>query len=302
MATKMRSLAAALAAFATIGLGTTAHAGSSSKGDLKPTLVAPGAKGKVVFQGKGGSRARFQVQASKLPQSAAFDVVVKGVKVGTLQTNRGGAAKAKFSTQPKAGKESLLGFDPRAAAVSIRTPEGDEVLQGDVPAPVVKPSDADKVACCVPDDDGGAECEDRTPERCALEGGTLAATNSCLPDPCGGSPDLDGDGEDEGDDDDEGKILCCLPGADAATSDDPEVECEDVSAVECATQGGTVLEATSCDASPCAPTVPATKIVCCVPDDGAYECEDRTADRCLELGGQAMDGVSVCAVDTCAGL
>ena len=295
-----RTLAAVLAALVAIGFGSEARAGSSSKGDLKSTLAAPGAKGKVVFQGKGGSQARFQVQASKLPPSSSFDVVVKGVKVGDLQTNRGGAAKAKFSTQPKAGKEALLGFDPRGVAVSVRTPEGDEVLMGDVPDPVVKPSDAGKVACCVPDDEGGSECEDRTPERCALEGGVLAPTDSCLPDPCGGSPDVNGDGN--GDDEDEGKILCCLSGADAATSDDPEVECEDVSALDCATQGGTVLEATSCDASPCAPAVPATKIVCCVPDEGVYECEDRTADRCVELGGTAMDGVSSCAADTCAGL
>jgi len=299
---KNRIVTAALAAVVSLGLAASAQAGSSSKGDLKSTAAAPGAKGKVVFQGKGGARARFQVTASKLPPSSNFDVVVKGVRVGTLATNRGGAAKAKFSTEPKPGKEKLLGFDPRGVGVSVRTSAGDEVLQGDVPPPVVKSSDAGKVACCVPDDDGGAECEDRTPERCALEGGILAATASCLPDPCGGSPDLDDDGEDEDDEDDEGKILCCLPGADAATSDDPEVECEDVSALECATAGGTVLEATSCDASPCAPSAPATTVVCCVPDDDEVECEDRTADRCVALGGQVMDGVTACEVDTCAGL
>ncbi|MFM7142700.1 MAG: hypothetical protein ACKO2K_12395, partial [Alphaproteobacteria bacterium] len=279
---------------------SAARAGSSSKGDLKPAAASPGVKGKVVFQGKGGSKARFQVVANKLAPTSPYDVVVGGVKVGSMTSNKGGSAKAKFSTQPKPGKETLLGFDPRGASISIRTPDGDEVMLGDVPEPIVKSSDAGKVACCVPDDDGGAECEDRTPERCALEGGTLAPTDSCLPDPCGGSPDVNGDGE--SDDEDEGEILCCLPGADAATSDDPEVECEDVSAVECATQGGTVLEATSCDASPCAPSAPTSKIVCCVPDEGAYECEDRTADRCTSLGGTVMDGVADCSADPCAGL
>ena len=76
-----------------------------------------------------------------------------------------------------------------------------------------------------------------------------AATEVCT-DPndynCDGSvgyADHDGDGEN--DDEDEGAILCCLPGADAATSDDPEVECEDVSALDCATQGGTVTRASA---------------------------------------------------------
>lgn len=297
---KTRFVLASFGLAVALGAASLAFAGSSSKGDLKPSIASPGAKGKVIFQGRGGSRARFQVVASKLAPSASYDVVVAGVKVGSMTSNRGGSATVKFSTQPKPGKERLLGFDPRGAGISIRTPEGEEVMLGDVPDPVVKPRDAGKVACCVPDDDGGAECEDRTPEGCALEGGTLAPTDSCLPDPCGGSPDVNGDGE--SDDEDEGEILCCLPGVDASTSDDPEVECEDVSAPDCATGGGTVLEGSSCDASPCAPSAPTAKVVCCVPDDGEYDCEDRTADRCASLGGTAIEGAASCDADPCAGL
>src|SRR5215469_5495194 len=39
-------------------------------------------------------------------------------------------------------------------------------------------------ACCVTDD-SGTECEDRTPDECAAQGGTPSATGTCSPDPCG---------------------------------------------------------------------------------------------------------------------
>ena len=54
--------------------------------------------------------------------------------------------------------------------MSIRTPDGDEVMFGDVPDPVVKPGDVGKVACCVPDDDGGSECEERGQRRASTGG------------------------------------------------------------------------------------------------------------------------------------
>ena len=53
-------------------------------------------------------------------------------------------------------------IDVRATGASLRT------------APGAKRVEAPTVACCVPDDDGGAQCEERTPERCAFEGGTIA--------------------------------------------------------------------------------------------------------------------------------
>lgn len=298
------TMTAALAlAAGVIGVGP-AHAGSSSKGKLNTTSSSPDpakTKGKVEFKSRGGADGKFQIVANKLAPNTSYDVVVNGIRVASVVTNKGGTGKIQFSTRPRAGKQALLGFDPRGASVSLRDADGDDVLEGSVPHPVVKTGDLGKVGCCVPDD-GGSECEDRTPERCTAEGGTPTATGSCLPDPCGGIGDVNGDGED---DDDEAEVLCCIPGADASTNDDPEVECEDVkTSVECASSGGVLLAATSCDGNPCSPTPPSEVSACCVPDDddsGEVDCEIRTPDRCTNRGGTPVPGVTVCAVDTCPG-
>jgi hypothetical protein len=60
---------------------------------------------------------------------------------------------------------------------------------------------------------------------------------SCLPNPCPGAPAPGVD------------VVCCLP-------DDSGPECEDRTADDCAAQGGTVIDATSCIGNPCAPTPP----------------------------------------------
>ncbi len=53
------------------------------------------------------------------------------------------------------------------------------------PAPSVtsSPGDDGDIRCCVPDD-GGTECEDRTPSECAQRGGTNLGPGSCDPNPC----------------------------------------------------------------------------------------------------------------------
>ena len=56
---------------------------------------------------------------------------------------------------------------------------------GKAPEPNAKPSGASHVTCCLPVDDGGAQCDERTPERCALEGGTIPKTDGCLAAACG---------------------------------------------------------------------------------------------------------------------
>lgn len=298
-------LAAAALALAGLVVAAPAVAGSKSKAKLNTTSASPDpvkTKGKVDFKSRGGADGKFLVVVNKLAPSTSYDVVVDGVRVASVVTNKGGTAKALFMTRPKRGKQLLLGFNPRGAQVSIRNEDGEDVLEGEVPVPEVKPSDAGKVGCCVPDD-GGEECEDRTPDACAAEGGTLTATGGCLPDPCAGVGDLNEDGED--DDEDEDEVLCCQPASDASTNDDPEVDCEDVStSAECAAGGGVLLQVDSCDPDPCSPTPPADVSACCVPDDdgsGEIDCEVRTLDRCLSRGGTPVPGVAACAVDTCPG-
>jgi len=283
-----RRLATVIAA-----LALTAGAAIASK-PVKTTLTATGAvahaRGQARLQLKTDSRGKFQVVAQRLARSTSYDVVVDGVKVATLVTTGGGGGKVKFSTSPK-GRDLFLGFDPRGAQVSLRDAAGDDVLETEFPTGGT-PDDAGKVACCLPDD-SGTECEDRTPDQCAAQGGTVAGVDSCLPDPCAGVTPPGGEDE----------VLCCLPdsASGAIVDDSPEVECEDVTVAACAAAGGTVLEGTSCDPNPCAPVPPAVTVVCCVPDDSGPECEVRTPEHCAARGGTEVAATS-CAADPCAGM
>ena len=89
-------------------------------------------------------------------------------------------------------------------------------------------------------------------------------------------------------------VVCCIP-------DDSGPECEDRTAAECESQGGTVVAgATSCLPNPCdgAPPVDGD-IVCCIPDDSGPECEDRTQVECLAHGGTVVQATS-CVPNPCA--
>ena len=138
--------------------------------------------------------------------------------------------------------------------------------------------------CCVPDD-SGPECEDRTSEECAAEGGTVSTATSCLPDPCAGvTPPAGSD------------VICCIP-------DDSGPECEDRTPAECAAEGGLVVEAGSCDPNPCGSVAPPADadIQCCLPDDSGPECEDRTPAECAVDGGVNL-GAGMCTPDSCAAI
>src|SRR5262245_11139866 len=159
------------------GLGTMYAAGSHTarvKQELTPTSMAPDAKGKANLTLRSSKHGKFRVLTKHLQGDKQFDLIVGGVKVGVLNTNGGGNARARFSTQPGA-KDTLLGFDPRGARVVVRDEEdGEDVLEGDMP----DDDDGTTVACCISeqgDDDnqgdeegggGDAECEELTPEEC----------------------------------------------------------------------------------------------------------------------------------------
>jgi hypothetical protein len=279
-----RVAVAALAALAAT-LGTAGASVRVSK-DLTPTTAALNARGKAKLSLKTAAKGKFSVVARHLAPGRSFDVIVGGVKVGSMHTNRGGAGKVKFSTSPRSA-ETVLGFDPRGDEVVVRDEDGDDDLVGDIP----DDSDAAGFACCLPDgDEGEVECEDLAADACSAKGGTPNTATSCLPNPCAGAPEPGGE------------ILCCIPGSagGAFVDEDPEVECEDVTAAECADAHGTVVSGTSCESSQCAPTPPSAETVCCVPEGTEIECEVRTPENCAAHQGTPSTATS-CDGNPCGG-
>jgi len=275
---------------AILALGVVAAPASARK-RVKQTLSATdtdrNARGHAQLVLQNDEDGKFEVIVKKLDPDQTFDVIVNGVKVGMLTTTGGGNGRVRFRTKPH-GNDQLLGFDPRGATVVIRNATGEDILTGTVP----DSTDPSEVACCVTGDhgehEGEVECEDRTPDDCTAEGGTIAIATSCIPNPCAGAPSPGGES------------ICCTP--DDGT-DDTGSECEDRTPDECANEGGLVVTATSCDPNPCSPTPPAAEIICCVPEQehghDTEECEEITADRCTARGGTPSTAMS-CDPDPCA--
>lgn len=233
----LRVTAAAVFAFALASFGATSPAAAKAlvktRQALTATAAAPGASGEARFELHNADDGRLRIFVRGLAPDASFDVVVGGIKVGTIETNKAGNGRIRFRSRPR-GHDRVLGFDPRGATLSIRAANGDDVLTGTI-ADGGTPDPGD-VVCCIPDD-SGAECEDRTADECAAQGGTVSDATSCLPNPCAGAPAPGVD------------IVCCIP-------DDSGPECEDRTGDQCAAQGGTVVDATDCSANPCAATTP----------------------------------------------
>jgi uncharacterized membrane protein YgcG len=271
------------------GFAPNAIAGSHVAQALSATSHAPGAHGRAKLALKTASKGRFRVVARKLAPETSFDLVVGGVKVGSFTTNAAGSGKVMLSTHPKP-PEGFLGVDPRGKTIEVRDDSGDDDLEGDMPGD--DDSAAGAFACCVPDDDG-AECEVKTPDKCAAAGGmTQAGITSCIPNPCATTPP--GGGED---------VVCCFPGSSTGAFVDEESEtgCDEVTTQECAMGGGTVVHATSCDSNPCAPVPPPQVTVCCVPDGSETECEILTADHCSAAHG-TPNAAKSCESNPCGGV
>ncbi|MDH3687486.1 MAG: hypothetical protein OEP95_14735 [Myxococcales bacterium] len=243
-------------------IGTGADADASGKASLN------------VRRRKGALTGKLTVVGKKLEGDRSYEVTVDGIRLGTLETNRRGKGKARFRTNPRPGKDQLLGVDPRGRSVALLD-DGATVLLGGMDD---SSSDDGDIRCCLPDD-SGTECEDRTPAECVAQGGVDLGPGSCLPDPCSGDTvELD--------------VVCCLP-------DDSGPECEDRTAAQCAAEGGVSLGAGSCLPDPCAPIAPPDgDIRCCLPDDSGTECEDRTAAECATQGGVNI-GPGSCTPSPC---
>jgi hypothetical protein len=277
---------AALAAVATVALGgTVAVAAQGARFKVDVDLMSTGldadARGRVKLKVRGSDDGRLDLRVNRLEPDAVYELVVDGVAVGTVETTGGGGGQLRLRSRPRSSRDGFLGFDPRGATLVLRDGSGGDVLAAEFPAGGTIGDD--DVICCIPDD-SGPECEDRTPEECADQGGTVSTALSCLPNPCAGTPPPAG-----------GDVVCCIP-------DDSGPECEDRTADECAAQGGIVVEADSCLTDPCTAIPPVDDdIRCCLPDDGGAECEDRTPAECLAQGGVDL-GAGSCTPNPCSDL
>src|SRR5262245_16067878 len=274
------------------GIGTPSPAGAKTarvNNDLTATSTAPGARGKARLTLRSSEHGKFSVRAKRLAGGENFDVIVGGVKVGSITTNSGGSGKARFSTQP-GSKDALLGFDPRGTMVIVRDEDGDDVLEGEM-----DDEDGTETARCNPEneDEGGeVECEEKTPEECMEEGGPPigvpgGTAASCIPNPCSTTPPPGG-------------VVCCTNETD---DDESEAECDVVATeAECAEDDGTVVQAASCDPNPCQPTPPTNGTACCIPEDndaqGEAECAFLSAETCEAAHG-TPNSAATCEPDPC---
>jgi len=275
-----RALSEMIVAVAVVATtAAVAGAGSRGKVDLTPSSGAPAAGGRAKMSLKSTTDGTFEVRTRRLEPETGYDLLVGGVRVGTVTTSRGGSGKLRFSNPPRHGRV-LLGFDPRGESIEVRSSSGEDVLSGTMPSLGDDPTD---LTCCIPDDQG-AECEDRTQAECDAAGGTVVTASSCLPDPCGATPPAEVD------------AVCCIP-------DDAGPECEDRTQAECTAAGGSLVEATSCTPNPCqgTPLPPDDDVQCCIPAYYVFSCEDRTVEECASLGGQNR-GPGDCSTNPCGDL
>jgi hypothetical protein len=236
---------------------------------LDATGADDGARGRMILRirGKGSRRSgALVVRVAGLAARATFDVTVDDIPIGTLDTSRRGKGMARFRTRPRR-REQLLGVDPRGREIRVVAAGGGAAVLGTkVPERGLDPGD---VRCCLPDD-SGAECEDRTPEECAAQGGTDLGAGSCLPSPCAGATPGAGDG-----------VRCCIP-------DDSGPECEDRTAAECAAKRGVSIGAGTCIPNPCGGTTTGTTL----PGGGTpavrVRCERRASRSKISVDGTAL--------------
>jgi len=270
----------ALAALGVFVSRAEASGGIRIKSGMARTGVDPDARGEAqvkIDRHQNEVRGKLDVKVRGLAGRAEFEVVLGGVRIGTLATSRAGSGRVRFHSSPR-GSDDLLGADPRGKSLEVRNSDGDDVLETEIPDDTLDPT---KIRCCLADDDQ-PECEDRTPEECTAQGGVNLGAGSCLPNPCEATTPLPGT-----------DIVCCIP-------DDSGPECEDRTPAGCSAEGGVNLGVGVCAPNPCGPTSPLdpATIQCCLPSGGEVECEDRTPELCAAQGGTDM-GAGTCSPSPC---
>ena len=280
----MRSVIWLSMVFAMAALMPCAANARSVKQSLRPTGVEPNAQGVAAasIHAK-ANRGKFRVSGRNLKPGTTFGISVAGVRIGSLTTNAAGAGVARFSSSPGANAQPL-GVDPRGKLVEVSDDQGEDVMETDMPDDT---EDQGNVQCCLADDDG-AECEETTADECTTEGGTNLGTGTCFPNPCPTSqpmPDIqcckpNDDGpecEEESAAECSGDggvnmgtgscepnpcaatppnvVRCCVSQGDQGQQEgEPQTEppeCEQLTAADCADEGGTVSSAASCSPNPC---------------------------------------------------
>ena len=285
---RLRILATLAIALGVSAVPVPASAASHVRTSLTATSKDPDARGRASLVVR-GSHGKLKVAGQRLKRGATFEVVVNTVRIGTLTTGKGGSGKARFSTRAR-GRDQLLGVDPRGKLLEVRDEDGDDVLETEMP----DDSQPGEIRCCVANE-GGTECESKSPEECDAHHGVNMGAGSCMPNPCE-NPATD-------------HVRCCIPDHD---EDGPE--CEDLTADTCSLEGGVNIGpgdgSGNCENDACGPTPPAgDEIRCCIAgrsishdgseDNGEVECERLTADACAALHGTNL-GAGSCEIDPCA--
>src|SRR5438874_5735983 len=122
------------------------------------------------------------VLVRKLEPRTTYEIVVQGVRIGTLTTNGAGRGRARFRTHPRRG-DQLLGVDPRGKRVAVHALTGLDSLKGIVPGR--EGNAGDHIRCCVPGGgDQTPECDTVSANECNDKGGSSMGGGSCMPNPC----------------------------------------------------------------------------------------------------------------------
>jgi hypothetical protein len=254
-----------------------AHRALAESHDCVPTGSDDDAEGKAVsaIKDSGGSpRGRLKLRARNVHAGTAFNVSVNGVRIGSLTSGTNGRGRVRFSSAPR-GADQYLGVDPRGSRVVVSEPEGEDVLECDVPD---NDGETTTPRCCLPHE-GEHECEHMSVESCLAENGTPLDAGSCFPDPC-----------DEGEPSED--VRCCFSG-------DVGSQCLVLEAEHCSAEHGTSLGAGVCEPNPCEP--PAGDAVrCCIEHEGEQSCLHLSAAHCLDEGGTDL-GEGSCDPDPCGG-
>lgn len=205
-------IAAVVGAIALIAAHDPVHAGSRKlpvTGQIRPTAAAPNANGNFeenvedgLPNASGEIKGALAVTANKLAPLTTFGVKVGGVPIGVLQTNSLGSGLSMFRTRVgrhPSRRVQKLSVDPRGKVVTLTSPAGDEVLQGDISDPTTPGG----VQCCLNTHDANGDqqgCASLLPAECIAAGGIDMGPGSCEPDPCpntGPNDDQNGNSETE---------------------------------------------------------------------------------------------------------
>src|SRR5262249_25744190 len=223
----MRVALAALAMLLGSAVFEARAATQSLKMRLVPSGAEPRARGKVLMslrEGANGLDAKLEIVVRRLDRRATFEVVLQGVRIGTIATRGNGNGRARFRNRPH-HRDQRLGPAPRGGVPPLGKPSGTDILATLLPG---RSSDPDHVQCCVA---GGSRCASLTGEECAAGGGVDRGAGSCLPDPCASPASSP-------------PVTCCVPDTDGPT-------CEIDAEPDCAASSGIVVDGGTCTPDPC---------------------------------------------------